>query len=295
MEFFRAGEALIRSSQPLLLPFLAPTASRSPARIGAISTRCPPQRWQCQSNNRAFSSSSSHLQQSSIAAKQIQELADSIQPQRREESRNDFTDLLDGALDLDKGVPGAPTGRTSRFSSITAQRNNQATSDRRPSNPRLSSVDEVLANMGSGPATRQSRTPPSSATTSPRSGLSQSQDLGLDLDSILNSAGNSTWDLAPEAKAPEATNDPAPFRLNSTTGRTIRLNPDRGVDAARAFRMLGMRLSQNSVRKDAQRQRFHERPGLRRKRLKSERWRKRFKEAFKGTVAKVVALKRQGW
>lgn len=56
-----------------------------------------------------------------------------------------------------------------------------------------------------------------------------------------------------------------------------------------------MRLSQNSVRKDAQRQRFHERPGLRRKRLKSERWRKRFKEAFKGTVAKVVALKRQGW
>lgn len=67
------------------------------------------------------------------------------------------------------------------------------------------------------------------------------------------------------------------------------------MDVARAFRVLGARLAQNNVRKDFQRQRFHERPGLKRKRLKSERWRKRFKEAFQGTVQRVVGLKRQGW
>ena len=59
--------------------------------------------------------------------------------------------------------------------------------------------------------------------------------------------------------------------------------------------MLDQRCAQNSVRKDFQRQRFHERDGLKRKRLRGERWRRRFKEDFKGTVGMVLRLKRQGW
>jgi small subunit ribosomal protein MRP21 len=117
----------------------------------------------------------------------------------------------------------------------------------------------------------------------------------MDIDKIFKMSDEYVLDPAPMAKAPVSTNDPAPIKLNATTGRVIHVNTDRGVDAARAFRMLGMRLAQNNVRKDAQRQRFHERPGLKRKRLKSERWRKRFKEAFQGTVARVVNMKRQGW
>jgi ribosomal protein S21 len=127
-------------------------------------------------------------------------------------------------------------------------------------------------------------------------GTPVSASLGIaDIDSLFGKADEIEIGLAPVAKAPVSTNDPAPIKLNSATGRVIHVNTERGIDAARAFRMLGMRLAQNNVRKDAQRQRFHERPGLKRKRLKSERWRKRFKEAFQGTVARVVNMKRQGW
>ena len=43
------------------------------------------------------------------------------------------------------------------------------------------------------------------------------------------------------------------------------------------------------------RQRFHEREGLKRKRLRNERWRRRFKEGFQRAVGRVVGMKRQGW
>ena len=117
----------------------------------------------------------------------------------------------------------------------------------------------------------------------------------MDVENILGTASKAFRDPAPSAKTVDGDNKPAPMKLNSTTGRIILVETERGVDAATAFRRLAMRLAQNNVRRDAQQQRFYERPGLKRKRLKSVRWRKRFKEAFQGTVAKVVGLKRQGW
>ena len=73
------------------------------------------------------------------------------------------------------------------------------------------------------------------------------------------------------------------------------VNENRNMDVGRAFRTLDQQLARNSVRRDMMRQRFHERPGLKRKRLKSERWRKRFKEGFRATVGMVQRLKKQGW
>ena len=49
------------------------------------------------------------------------------------------------------------------------------------------------------------------------------------------------------------------------------------------------------MRADSTRQRFHERGGLKRKRLRRERWRRRFMEGFKGTVGRVKGLRNQGW
>ncbi|KAF2207676.1 hypothetical protein CERZMDRAFT_50590 [Cercospora zeae-maydis SCOH1-5] len=67
------------------------------------------------------------------------------------------------------------------------------------------------------------------------------------------------------------------------------------MDVARAFRSVEMLCSRNKVRRSFQQQRFHERPGLKRKRLKNERWIKRFRENFKGTVLLVQKMKKQGW
>jgi small subunit ribosomal protein MRP21 len=84
------------------------------------------------------------------------------------------------------------------------------------------------------------------------------------------------------------------IRCVPRTGRTVQVTRDSG-GAARAFKVLGMQCAANRVRQDARQQRFHERPGLKRKRLKSERWRRRFKQAFRATCKRVDELRRQGW
>ncbi|RDL38890.1 uncharacterized protein BP5553_03230 [Venustampulla echinocandica] len=84
-----------------------------------------------------------------------------------------------------------------------------------------------------------------------------------------------------------------PMRLNPSTGRSVSVGAD--VDVGRAFRMVDISCAQNRVRHESLKQRFHERGGLKRKRLRRDRWRKRFKEGFTATVARVNQLKRQGW
>ncbi|KAI2466326.1 hypothetical protein F4781DRAFT_406048 [Annulohypoxylon bovei var. microspora] len=84
-----------------------------------------------------------------------------------------------------------------------------------------------------------------------------------------------------------------PMRLVPRTGRTIRVG--KTVDVARSFMLLNIQVSQNQIRQDFHHQKFHERPGLKRKRLKSERWRKRFRKGFKACIVRVKELTRQGW
>ncbi|KAF2864489.1 hypothetical protein K470DRAFT_208573 [Piedraia hortae CBS 480.64] len=88
---------------------------------------------------------------------------------------------------------------------------------------------------------------------------------------------------------------PLPMKLNASVGRTVYVRPDKSMDLARSFRALEVKCAQNKVRKEARTQKFHERPGLKRKRLKSERWRARFKENFRSTVQMVQKLRGQGW
>lgn len=85
----------------------------------------------------------------------------------------------------------------------------------------------------------------------------------------------------------------AALRLEPKTGRTVSVGG--GIDVGRAFRLLGQSCSRNGVRRDFQLQRFHERGGLKRKRLRRERWRKRFMDGFRATVDRVKEMKRQGW
>ncbi|OBT76455.1 hypothetical protein VF21_04005 [Pseudogymnoascus sp. 05NY08] len=83
------------------------------------------------------------------------------------------------------------------------------------------------------------------------------------------------------------------LRLNARTGRSVVVAG--GVDIGRSFNLLGMACARNKVKLDFNRQRFHERGGLKRKRLKRERWARRFMAGFKGTIARIKEMKRQGW
>ncbi|MCJ1478525.1 hypothetical protein MMC13_007205 [Lambiella insularis] len=109
---------------------------------------------------------------------------------------------------------------------------------------------------------------------------------GLDAGDLV---GSSTF--APTAVPPP----PTPVRLDAFIGRSEEVAPERGIDLGRALKKLELKCAYNNVRGDSISQRFHERPGLKRKRLKSSRWRKRFKEGFRAVVAKVQKMKNRGW
>ncbi|KAI0841421.1 hypothetical protein F5Y06DRAFT_293917 [Hypoxylon sp. FL0890] len=102
--------------------------------------------------------------------------------------------------------------------------------------------------------------------------------------------GELSKSIAMEARpAPER----PPLRLVPRTGRTVHVG--KNVDIARSFKLLSVQVFQNRIPNDVQQQKFHERPGLKRKRLKSQRWQRRFKKGFKACVSRVKELTKQGW
>lgn len=132
------------------------------------------------------------------------------------------------------------------------------------------------------PAARRGRSPPTLAFEGMEMG-------GLIDPNLRNKAPNTS--LAEQQKNTFA-NYP---RLGPEYGRTVHLDVARGRDIVRGIAMMGGMLARNKVKNDFNRQRFHERPGLKRKRLNSERWRARFKFGFKKLTARVTELTRKGW
>ncbi|KAJ0165167.1 hypothetical protein CTA2_12167 [Colletotrichum tanaceti] len=84
-----------------------------------------------------------------------------------------------------------------------------------------------------------------------------------------------------------------PLRTRPSTGRTIHIGGS--LDLHRALKTLDFQCRKNKLKRQWNLQRFHERPGKKRKRLVSERWRAGFKESFQATVKRVQELKNQGW
>ena len=264
MEIRRAGEALLRSHSGIL-PFLAPALTRKPLRhtpasLTRTSRQAPtlPQ-WRCLST--------------SVSRQQADDSkASSSSADKGPASKSSLTDFLDSSLDFTKGSPGTNSQGTTRYKSPTAQAENRP----QPSTSVGNSFDDLLAGF-----TRSSGTP-SQLTASQRTGRIQVGDM---LDPLKNTA--------PITKLPLP--EPLPVRLGPSLGRSVTVNNDKGVDVGRAFRTLDIACARNKVRADFNRQRFHERPGLKRKRLKSERWRKKFKEGFRGMVKMVTDMRKKGW
>ncbi|KAK6496525.1 hypothetical protein TWF481_002539 [Arthrobotrys musiformis] len=95
----------------------------------------------------------------------------------------------------------------------------------------------------------------------------------------------------PLPSIPPSHHSKLPPRLGSNAGRSIAV---RGGDVAGAFVQLRRVCTENSISRDAAAQRFYERPGVKKKRLRRERFRRRFKESFKRMVSTVLEMKRQG-
>lgn len=76
-------------------------------------------------------------------------------------------------------------------------------------------------------------------------------------------------------------------------GRSVEI--DSKVDIAKSFTMLKRLVRTQNIKNDQYKQRFYERPGVRRKRLQRERWRARFKKTFRNAVERIKAMRRMGW
>ncbi|KAK3398312.1 hypothetical protein B0T20DRAFT_205418 [Sordaria brevicollis] len=114
--------------------------------------------------------------------------------------------------------------------------------------------------------------------------------------SSLSSSGSSTmqtWNETDFELRHMAPQQELNIRLRPSTGRTFYVSGQ--TDFATALRNLSRACAQNNVKRDVRMQKFHERPGLKRKRLRSERWRARFKIGFKAAVNRTFELKNQGW
>ncbi|KAG2157078.1 hypothetical protein DEU56DRAFT_905750 [Suillus clintonianus] len=75
------------------------------------------------------------------------------------------------------------------------------------------------------------------------------------------------------------------------TGRRVLVN---GGDLGEAFRRLQTRLRRNRVIQEVSRQRRHEKKGVKRRRLSSERWRRMFANEVRKKVQLVSTIRRRG-
>ncbi|KAB8349687.1 hypothetical protein FH972_023703 [Carpinus fangiana] len=222
-------------------------------------------------------------------------------------AKNSHTSALDALLASRLDFARGPPSKSPRSPPLNRNPNTQSPSARHaadsPSKP--DSVKELLRRINEKSLTPEmqalDREPPRNTLgAKPRGGIYLGDDLPRTSDSYRGPQAIAAAMLRAmpggefSNMSVSATAAP-PFRINASLGRSIKVEPERGMDLGRAFRTLDGSLSRNRVRADVFRQRFHERPGLKRKRLRSERWRRRFKEGFQDVVKRVQELKRKGW
>ena len=285
MELRLVSDPLLRSRMLPLLPFLAPSIPLL-WRATALS---PQVQWPMPKSPR-YGSSSIHTTARRRAGsstntadldfledKPSQKPPQSSVPQRGRPDdvlRNQVDKLLDATFQAPSPAKRNPiqSARDASADESSAEMMETAfrNSVRNPRAP-IKSYQEIARKMQFPPQHTDSERTPSSFTNDMYQALQQ----------------NTTPRPAKRAKRT--------VRSRPAVGRTIEVMPERGVDVGRAFKNLDITCALNRVRLDQSRQRFHERAGMKRKRLKSERWRKMFKESFRATVMRVKEMRRKGW
>jgi small subunit ribosomal protein MRP21 len=267
MEIRRVGDAILRS-QISPLTFLTPS---TPSRCPSIAQRTlnSPHRKQL---HRLFASSAR------CAAKSASVTTSASPPVQ--DAIGDTSEKTSKPLDW---LAGSSSSRASRLSSHQAQPDNRATSSNATQSELLmnkgNSADDLLRGLNAArAASRSSNNLDVDRMAFPQTPKLEVADLMKDISKNINNA-------PPPARTP--------MRLTPSTGRTVYITPQ--IDVGKGFRLMEQLVARNKVKSTFNYQRFHERPGLKRKRLHSLRWRKRFMAGFKAAVNRVKQLKKQGW
>ena len=275
MEIRWWGDSILGSRSPLILSFIAPSAPTA----WHLAGKAPLLRYDFRVQQRRIVS---HF--STVALRKAQ-LPSSIaensdfddQPSISRQHNPPSTSTADTLEDIDSSATiDSLLNRTIRDSKSRTARQDSA-----------SDVREAFRASRAEVQTRESRQP---------------GDLASMMD-IPSAPGTSVSQSDTDRKALQDLQELRQFNLRNkrtirsrpTVGRTVELDPARGMDFGRALRQLNILCATNKVRADLMRQRFHERPGTKRKRLKSERWRKLFQQSFRATVGRVKEMRRKGW
>lgn len=278
MELRRIGDVLLRSRTSPLLPFLMPsipsaTWFSSPGYVPLLAANV-----RASSCSRRFVSSTSTTQASSPAAvlhPEEDEDNPALEPSNQTPPSTSKLELVDKLInDTMSGLtPATAHTRTSRFKSPSAQADNRGTS--------AGAAREAFESF----STSKDR-----GRGSPLFGASK-----MVTSKYNSSAQRLSQDVNHDLLRRDVPLPPRTIRLNPSVGRSVEVDPAKGVNLIQGFARLEAIVVQNGVRRDFARQRFYERPGLKRKRLKGERWRRRFKTGFRAVVDKVETMRRQGW
>lgn len=269
MELRRAADALVRCQASPMAALLSPSAVRWQAGRQLISQSRPQI-----SNRRTFATTSAKMSFKPTATTTAAPTPPKPDEAPTQEKKPASTNVEDAARNL-----GWLQGNSSRFSPSSMD---QKSRERELLMNGGSSASDLLRSMNK--------------TFSPGSGRAFE---GIDISRMQNPSGGERPQSAAELMRAINTSvtiprqKRIPIRLSPSTGKTVNIGGN--VDVARGLRLLEMSCSRNKVRRDANRQRFHERTGLKKKRLRSERWRRRFMEGFKATVGRVKQLRKQGW
>ena len=263
VEFRRLGQSTLRSKSPLLLPFLIPTIPPP-----WLYDRTTPRTKQVHKKRRLSQVSHFTTTACKCADPPQSSAADferffKEQPQKSKGSdrtAHERTDTTDYQANIDK-----------LFDRLIPKPKENSYTEARKAYQAQAKQDGQIASMMSFPGTAGS---PLHASTTEHAR------------EVLRAA----IDTLPVNPLTKRT-----VRSRPTVGRTIELDPSRGIDLARSYRMLNGLCAQNKIRSHLMNQRFHERPGIKRKRLKQERWRRFFKSGFVATVERVKEMRRKGW
>nr|ANM86533.1 hypothetical protein [Cladonia uncialis subsp. uncialis] len=289
MELRRLGDPILRPRATPLLSFLAPSVSQSWWLIaGSRSARS------YLANTPRNSNSSFHTT-ACRSAESPPSPADIEKPQKnlskpKASTTADLSFLKKPQKNSSNAPPDSSFSRRFAVDQNVARILDQTLDSlpnpakREPSTPNIqSSADRTRKALGSYlERERGARTPGQ---------VAQSMDFPRPADPQSNPSAS----LLNSIKLKPAVRAKRTVRSRPTVGRTIEVYQEGGQHVAGALKKLEILCVVNKIRSDQFRQRFHERPGLKRKRLKSERWRKLFKASFKTTVARVQEMRRKGW
>jgi small subunit ribosomal protein MRP21 len=203
-------------------------------------------------------------------------------PQRQDTVDRADIDMLNDAMDFSP-TPG-----------VAAQRNQHFKSSKARAAPTLQYSDEQLGGSSVTDAINAFQMPVDWAQPRQPANSVARTSQSADLMFPERIRGGLVPDLAAPIARPRVLHE-LNIHLSPGTGRTIDVDEKNPTDLGLRLRQLDMLVARNRIRADTFRQKFHERGGLKRKRLASERWRKRFRIQFANTVTRVQELKRKGW